>query len=93
MTNERNKSQFIPLLKDYLEERGFEVHQGMNDADTDIVKAALDLALVENVTVVADDTDVLVLLLHHFKREMNDVFFYSEASRRSKEGPKIFSIR
>ena len=33
----------------------------MNDADTNIVKAAPDLALVENVTVVADDTDVLVL--------------------------------
>ena len=64
----------------------------MNDADTNIVKAAPDLALVENVTVVADDTDVLVLPLHHFKCEMNDVFFYSEASRRSKEGPKIFSI-
>ena len=93
MANARNKSQFINLLNDHLEGGGFRVLQSINDADTKIVQTALDIVLNENVNVVADDTDVLVLLLHHFQNEMKDVFFYSEASKRSKEGHKIFRIR
>ena len=36
----------------------------MNDADTNIVKAALDLASFENLAVVADNTDVLVFTFY-----------------------------
>jgi hypothetical protein len=61
--------------------------------DTNIVKTALGIAIENPVTIMADDTDILVLILHHFKNEMRDIYFYSAATRRSKEGPKIFSIR
>ena len=93
-SNANNKSQFINLLSIYLIESGFDVHQSSSDADTNIVKAALEIASSGNlVIVIADETGVLVLLLHHFNDDMSDVFVYSEASRRSKVGPKVFSIR
>ena len=93
-SNPNNISQFINLLLTYLIGRGLDAHQSTSDADTNIVKVALEIASSGNlVTVIADNTDVLVILLHHFNDDMSDVFVYSEASRRSKGEPKVFSIR
>ena len=62
LANDRNKSQFIDLLKQRLSRDGHNVKQSEYDADTLIVKSALDLAHSGYVTtVVADDTDILVL--------------------------------
>ena len=75
LSNSNNKKQFIDLLRKYFVEDGLTVHQAVSDADTDIVKAALhylNLGLIT--TVVPDDTDVLVLMVHHFKPEMGDAF-------------------
>ena len=47
-----------------------------------IVKCALDFAPQGNeVTVVSDDTDILVLLIHHWKMNMSVVYFKSEAKK------------
>ena len=47
-----------------------------------IVKCALDLAAQGNeVTVVADDTDILVLLIYHWKINMAILYFKSEAKK------------
>ena len=44
--------------------------------------------------VVEDDTDIIVLLMHQYQMNtMEDVFFQSEATRRSKSGLRIISIR
>lgn len=49
---------------------------------THIVDAALDFAYVKSpVTVVADDTDILILLLYYWNSEMSDIFMRSEARR------------
>ena len=51
----------------------------MEDADTMVAAAAIELAaLGKQVTVIADDTDILFLLIHHFKEEMSDICFSSE---------------
>jgi len=34
------------------------------------------------VNVVADDTDVLILLMYHWRETMGDVYFLSEPKRR-----------
>ena len=57
LSNEKNKSQFIHLLSDHLHSCGFNVHQSQSDADTLLVKCALDLTLSGyETTVIADDT-------------------------------------
>ena len=52
------------------------MHQTKDDADTLIVKTALNLAKLtinQPVTVVANDTDILVFLLFHFTMEMSGI--------------------
>ena len=79
----------------HLSGHGYVVGQSANDADTLIVKHALQSAKSGNPTVVvADDTDIIVLLMHQYQMNtMEDVFFQSEATRRSKSGLRIISIR
>ena len=82
MGAERNKSQFISLVSRHLEANSFIVNQYPGDADTAIVYTALEYAaLGTEVNLVADDTDVLVLLMLHWKENMTDVFFHSEARK------------
>ena len=85
LSNERNKSQFIPLLMGALRVDGHSIYQAKNDADTLIVARALNLCCNYLTVVVSDDTDVLVLMVHHFHEDMRELYFFSEASARSKE--------
>ena len=89
-----NKSQFISLLGNRLQTKSFIVHQSSNDADTLIVKYAIELALAGNVcTVIADDTDILVLLMYYFQPHMTDILLFSTASKHSKSRQKIVSLK
>ena len=62
-----------------------EVHHVINcegDADTQIVKEALDFVREgREVTVVADDTDILVLLLHHWQPSMANIYLRNEPKK------------
>ena len=50
-----------------------------------IVQCALQYASEgSEVNVVADDTDVLVLLMHHWKPNMSNIYFLSEAGKTFK---------
>lgn len=83
LTNERNKNQFIQLLTHYLREDGQIVYHGNGDADTLIAQCALQYAdQGHEVYVVADDTDVLVLLMYHWKYSMGELYFFSETGRK-----------
>ena len=56
------------------------VYQALHDADCFIADTALRLAKSGHVvSVIANNTDVLVLLVHYFKPEIADIF--SRASR------------
>ena len=68
------------LLSDSLSPCGHWDIQSKGDADTLIVSAALDLATCNKITIViADDTDILVLLLHH-NTTVSDILLVSERS-------------
>lgn len=56
----------------YLQGRGHSVLHAEGDADTMtlIVKEALNIAQEKHVTVVADDTDILILLLYHSSKNI-----------------------
>ena len=47
------------------------------DADTEIVSVAVQFAMSANcpIAMVAEDTDILVLLLYHCNTDMSEVYF------------------
>ena len=59
------KQKIIGLITDKLRQCGCAVVQAENDADVDIVKAAVAVASSKSTTVVGEDTDLLVLLLYY----------------------------
>ena len=76
LSNEGNKVQFISLLRQYLQCDGQAVYNSTGDADTMIVANALRIASEGNeINVVADDTDVLIMLMHHWMDTIADVYF------------------
>ena len=73
-----------------MEADGNIVHIADGDADVIIVTCALQYAHQESdVNVVADDTDVLVLLMYHWKQNMADIYFLSEV----KKNMMVWKIR
>ena len=55
LANAKNKNNFIGMLMDYLQKQHFVVFQSCEDADTDVVAAALQIASKQqSVVVVAD---------------------------------------
>jgi len=78
----------------HLQDNGITAFQAKDDADTVIVRTVLDIASKgEPVTVVADDTDILVLLVHHFKPDMGDMYMLSEITRLRSARMSVVAIR
>jgi hypothetical protein len=70
LSNQGNKQRFINLLGDLLERDGHHVEHANGDADLLIVEtsiAAAQKAPNKHTVLVADDTDILVLLSWHTK--------------------------
>lgn len=65
LKNEVNKQRFINRLSKALEDSGIEVIQEDGDADCCIVRTVLQKATAFPTTLVANDTDLLILLLYH----------------------------
>src|SRR6218665_19439 len=88
LTNESKKKAFLSNLICKLRCTGISVHQALDDADTLIVATAITIARSNRpVTVVANDTDVLVLLTYHFRSAMADIVLRSEITKRGS--PKV----
>ena len=91
LSNKTNKIKFISLLSHYLRADAQTVYNSSGDADTTIVTCALQFATQGNgVIIVADDTDIMVLLIHHWNTNMADVYLQSNAKKSQK---KIWKIR
>ena len=82
LSNTENKKSLISLLETKLTTGGHHVHVCTGDADTKIVSTALEVANESEVTVVADDTDVAVMLLYHWKEKLFDIKFYTERGKK-----------
>lgn len=74
------KHDFVELLVHHLEENGVTVLQ-QRMMLTLTFHTALNITANGTVTVVANDTNVLVLLVHHFKPDMCNIFMLSEITR------------
>jgi len=94
LANDRNKDRFIQLLMLHLDHHGCRTLQSDGDADVDIVKEALSLASTKQapVAVVGDDTDLLVLLIHHWTQDSAEIWFCSEAKKRATDSAQPIRI-
>ena len=73
LKNDRKKVNFRSILSEELRREGHDVRNGTGHADTQIVSAALQYAVnIDNyIAVVAGGTDILALLMFHWKEGMN----------------------
>ena len=93
--NYSNKQSFINKLAAILESNGFKVVLCSSDADTTIVKTALEVERGP-VTILADDTDILCLLLHHVKINLNpgvNIFLKNMAKKKDTDNRCSYNIR
>ena len=65
--NEHNKSELIKFISKFLRDDSQNAINCVGDAYTKIVSTALDYSTVDGrtIVVVADDTDIAVMLLYH----------------------------
>ena len=92
LRNTPNKAQFIKMLGAHLEARGLEVVYSSGDPDILIVQTALENALFEEVTVSAEDTNVLILLMAYWNGTLHDIFFSTEMREKSTKVVKSWKI-
>ena len=80
----KNKAELIKYLTKKFNENGIQCKICPGDADVDIVRSALCQAEISPfpVVVVADDTDIAVLLLYHWKQHMSDVYLLQESKNQ-----------
>ena len=91
LTNNINKQRFIHLLNDNLERAGCITYHATGDADVLIVQVAVESAKTNDTIIVGDDTDLLVLLLHHVDLTSHRVIFAPEPKTNSMKN-KILDI-
>ena len=92
LNNKANKQRFIHYLRDNLERAGCSVDHAKDDADVLIVPTAVASARHKETVLIGDDTDLLVLLLHHAEMDAHDVYLTSEPKKSSQRN-KIWCIR
>ena len=70
----KSKQQFIWLLSKKLEESRVPVHHAHDDADFLVASTAIIESQRNTVVLVANDTDVILLLCHYFCDELSDIY-------------------
>ena len=83
LSNPNNKKELVSLLSTSFIADSQDVFVYKGDADSKIASTALELTKENQVVVVTDDTDVPVMLLHHCKEDLKDIFFMSGNKRWS----------
>ena len=79
-----NKSRFMYMLSSYLIKSGKKLINSDEDAETEIARCAVHVEETgRRANVVADDTDVALLLLYHWKSSMANIIFTSDLRTQS----------
>ena len=78
LSNSHNKQAFINMLCEKLNDNDIRYKNAVDDADLLIAQTAVDCALSSEVIVIGEDTDLLVLLIHHVNQQCKRVIFKSE---------------
>ena len=86
LNNKANRQRFIHHLSDNLERAGCSVDHAKDDADVLIVLTAVASARHKETVLIGDDTDLLVLLLHHAELDAHEVQSPRNPHNRTKYG-------
>jgi hypothetical protein len=81
LANTRNKQKFLHLLGSEMGKKGIQVTHSLGDADYDIAMTACTIALTMPVVVVGDDTDLLILLQHHFSLSNHEAIYLQTTTK------------
>ena len=81
LSNLKNKSLFLKRLTEYLQERHLTCITAKGDADCLIVETAIERSTSGKTVLVGDDTDLLILLLHHAKPNGHNLFLCNQGKR------------
>ena len=86
LSNDTNKQNIINLIGKILQIAGYNVVFSQEDADVDIVLAAIKESHYQNVTVVGEDTDLLILLLYYYSKQSDfQLLFQSDKHAKTKD--------
>ena len=89
LSNDTNKQNIINLIGKILQIAGYNVVFSQEDADVDIVLAAIKESHYQNVTVVGEDTDLLILLLYYYSKQSDfQLLFHSDKHAKTKDDIK-----
>ena len=84
LNNKENKQRFLVYLSAKLEKAGCITDHAKHDADVLIVQTAIASARTKDTVLVGDDTDLLVLLLHHADLNAQELFLAPEPKKATK---------
>ena len=93
MKNSKNKAKFTELLSRHLANDGHDIRNSKGDADALIISTAIQYTKKQDneVVVVANDTDVLVLLIYHWHKIMK-LFMHSEVTKKNGHEKQTWKI-
>ena len=74
LSSKWNTQRFINLLSNALSRNSFQPVHAADNVDLQIVQQAINKSKTETVVLVWEDTDLLMLLLHHANRDPGDFF-------------------
>ena len=86
LSNDTNKQNIINLIGKILQIAGYNVVFSQEDADVDIVLAAIKESHYQNVTVVGEDTDLLILLLYYYSKQSDFQLLFQSDKHAKIEG-------
>ena len=94
LANQKNKQRLIHMLENRLERAGCEVHHARGDADLLIVETAISSAQLQDTVVVANDTDILILLIHYKTSDTaHNIWLQSSVKKDCKKSSKCCNIK
>ncbi|KAG1682203.1 hypothetical protein GQR58_011204 [Nymphon striatum] len=85
LSNPQNKQRLLNMLSESLNENNCKTLHAESDADVLIAQTAVEAANLNTTVLVGDDTDLLILLCHHFKPGRFDLYFQPEPKVNSKK--------
>ena len=81
LLNKENKQTFLECLTSYMNANNIKEKQSYGDADVLVATTAIAMSRFDNVAVIGEDTDILILLLHHYDvQNVNNIDFTTEKS-------------
>lgn len=78
LSRDLNKQKMIDLISGTLRGKGCEVINAPGDADVPILNAAVLNAVSHSATLIGEDLDLLLLLLHYAQQAHKDLYFRSD---------------